>query len=188
MNAVTRRTFVKSSFAASAAFSVLPGGRAASPNEKILIGVMGLGGRGLYLAQAFAKRKDAEVAWLCDPDSRRFDGARKRQRALPPVEAVAPATGLGKAGEFLLRATLHAPTNGLYRLDWRSNAPPPTVKVNGKECALDPRRFSSPAQSGERPRRFCVMLNVGDNEVVWRGRYAPGQWMAPVLMGVELPK
>ena len=77
MKAITRRTFVKSSLAASAAFSVLPSGRAASPNEKILIGVMGLGGRGSYLAQAFAKRKDAEIAWLCDPDSRRFDWARK---------------------------------------------------------------------------------------------------------------
>lgn len=70
MNTITRRAFVKTSLAASAAFSVLPGGRAASPNEKILIGVMGSGGRGSYLAQAFAKRQDAEIAWLCDPDSR----------------------------------------------------------------------------------------------------------------------
>ncbi len=77
MNTMTRRTFVKTSIAASATLSILPGGRAASPNEKIMIGVMGLGGRGSYLAQAFAKRKDAEIAWLCDPDSGRLDGARK---------------------------------------------------------------------------------------------------------------
>jgi hypothetical protein len=126
---------------------------------------------------------------LPPPTPEQMDEARKRQRELPPVEAVAPATGLGKAGEFLFRATLHAPTNGLYRLDWRGNAPlPPTIKVKGKECALDPRRFSSPAQSGERPRRFYVMLNAGDNEVVWRGRYAPGQWVAPLLMGAAPPK
>src|SRR3990172_635551 len=90
MNAITRRTFVKSSLAASAAFSVLPGGRAASPNERILIGVMGLGGRGSYLAQAFAKRKDAEIAWLCDPDSRRLDGARK---AVETAQGRAPRVG-----------------------------------------------------------------------------------------------
>jgi predicted dehydrogenase len=38
---------------------------------------MGLGGRGTYLAQCFAKRPDAEIAYLCDPDSRRFARARK---------------------------------------------------------------------------------------------------------------
>jgi predicted dehydrogenase len=38
---------------------------------------MGLGGRGSYLAQAFARRKDAAIVWLCDPDSRQLDGARK---------------------------------------------------------------------------------------------------------------
>lgn len=41
MNAITRRTFVKTSLAASAAFSVLPGGKAASPNEKIRRGAPG---------------------------------------------------------------------------------------------------------------------------------------------------
>jgi hypothetical protein len=90
MNAITRRTFVKTSLAASAAFSVLPGGKAASPNEKILIGVMGLGGRGSYLAQAFAKRKDAEIVWLCDPDSRKLDGARK---AVETAQGRAPRLG-----------------------------------------------------------------------------------------------
>lgn len=77
MSPITRRTFVKSSLVASAAFGVLPGGRTGSPNEMIRIGVMGLGGRGSYLARAFAGRKDAEVVWLCDPDSRRLDGARQ---------------------------------------------------------------------------------------------------------------
>ena len=77
MDAITRRTFVKSPLAASAAFSVLPGGRAASPNEKIIIGVMGLGGRGSYLAQAFAKRKDTEAAARPTP--------RKRQTTSSPA-------------------------------------------------------------------------------------------------------
>ena len=90
MNAITRRAFVKTSLAASAAFSVLPGGRAASPNEKVIIGVMGSGGRGSYLAQAFAKRKDAEIAWLCDPDSRRLDWARKNVEA---AQGRAPRVG-----------------------------------------------------------------------------------------------
>ncbi len=77
MDAITRRNFVKTSFAASAVLGIVPEGKAASPNERIRIGVMGLGGRGSYLAEAFAKRKDMEIAWLCDPESRRLDGARK---------------------------------------------------------------------------------------------------------------
>jgi predicted dehydrogenase len=90
MNAISRRTFVKSSLAVSAALGVAPGRGAASPNEKIHLGVMGLGGRGTYLAEAFAKRADAEVAWLCDPDSRRLEGAR---RAVETAQGRAPQVG-----------------------------------------------------------------------------------------------
>jgi predicted dehydrogenase len=45
-------------------------------NEKVVIGVMGLGGRGTFLTERFAQRKDVVVAYLCDPDSRRFARAR----------------------------------------------------------------------------------------------------------------
>ncbi len=90
MNTITRRSFVKVSIVAPAALNILPAGKPASPNETILIGVMGLGGRGSYLAQAFAKRKDAEVVWLCDPDSRRLDGARK---AVEAAQGRAPRLG-----------------------------------------------------------------------------------------------
>ncbi len=52
--------------------------RQASPSgDRVVIAVMGLGGRGTYLAEQFAKRPDAEIAYLCDPDSRRFARARK---------------------------------------------------------------------------------------------------------------
>jgi predicted dehydrogenase len=90
MNAINRRGFVKATVVVPAALSVLPEGKAASPNEKILIGAMGLGGRGTYLAQAFAKRKDAEIVWLCDPDSRRLDGASK---AVAAAQGRAPRVG-----------------------------------------------------------------------------------------------
>jgi predicted dehydrogenase len=90
MNTMTRRTFVRASLATSATLSLLPGARAASPNEKVIIGVMGVGGRGSYLAQAFARRADAEIAWLCDPDSRLLDGARK---AVEAAQGRAPRVG-----------------------------------------------------------------------------------------------
>jgi len=37
---------------------------------------MGLGGRGAYLAESFAKRGDTEVAYLCDVDTRKFARTR----------------------------------------------------------------------------------------------------------------
>lgn len=49
---------------------------AASPSKKVVIGVMGLGGRGTFLATLFASRNDVEIAYLCDPDTRRFARAR----------------------------------------------------------------------------------------------------------------
>jgi predicted dehydrogenase len=75
MKSLNRREFVKGSLGTLAALTVpLRGSYAA--NEKIIIGVMGLGGRGTYLAEKFAGRQDAEVAYLCDADSRRFARAR----------------------------------------------------------------------------------------------------------------
>jgi len=74
---VNRRDFLRTSIGTAAAMSVLPTARVRGANERIVIGVMGLGGRGTYLAEAFARRDDAEIAWLCDPDMRRFARARE---------------------------------------------------------------------------------------------------------------
>ena len=76
MKSLNRREFVKGSLGMLAASTVLPKCRSYAANEKVIIGVMGLGGRGTYLAERFAGRPDAEVAYLCDVDSRRFARAR----------------------------------------------------------------------------------------------------------------
>jgi predicted dehydrogenase len=57
--------------AAGALTTVRPS-RAVAANDKILIGVMGVGGRGAALARMFAARKDVEMAYLCDADTRRL--------------------------------------------------------------------------------------------------------------------
>ena len=46
-------------------------------NAKIVVGIMGLGGRGTGLAQKFASRRDVEVAYLCDPNRGRLARATK---------------------------------------------------------------------------------------------------------------
>jgi len=73
---INRRQFLKNSIGATATLTALSQRKTYGANEKIIFGVMGLGGRGTFLAQSFAKRPDAEVAYLCDVDSRRFARAR----------------------------------------------------------------------------------------------------------------
>ncbi|MBN2272451.1 MAG: Gfo/Idh/MocA family oxidoreductase [Sedimentisphaerales bacterium] len=77
MNLVNRREFMKRSVGVAAAVTVLPRGGVRAASDKVIIGVMGLGGRGTYLAESFARRPDAEVAYLCDPDTRRFARVRE---------------------------------------------------------------------------------------------------------------
>lgn len=77
MKTANRREFLKTSVTAATAFAILPGGKAAGPNARVILGVMGTGGRGTYLATAFARRTDAEVAYVCDADTRRMAQAQK---------------------------------------------------------------------------------------------------------------
>ena len=41
-----------------------------SPNRKIAVAVMGVNGRGNFLAQLIAKMPNCEIAYICDPDER----------------------------------------------------------------------------------------------------------------------
>jgi len=72
---INRRRFLRNSALVSVGLTV--GNRSAaraaqgtSANDRILIGCMGLGGRGQYLAESFARRavkqKDCEVVYVCD--------------------------------------------------------------------------------------------------------------------------
>ena len=77
MNTITRRAFVQRTALAAATFPAIARGRVLGANEKIVAGVMGVGGRGTFLAESFARRPDVEVAWLADADSRRLAPAGK---------------------------------------------------------------------------------------------------------------
>ena len=77
MKLLNRRQFMKRSIGAAATFTVLSQRKSYAANNKIIMGVMGLGGRGTYLAERFASRPDAEIAYLCDVDTRRFARAKE---------------------------------------------------------------------------------------------------------------
>lgn len=71
---VNRRTFIKQAAVAGVGLSVAsrwsPAFAGPSPNDKIVAGIMGVNGRGQVLAESFATAYNAEVAYICDVDSR----------------------------------------------------------------------------------------------------------------------
>jgi predicted dehydrogenase len=77
MGTLNRRAFMGQSMGAVAAVTAERKAGSVSANDKVVVGVMGLGGRGSYLAERFAERPDTEIAYLCDVDSRRL--ARSRE-------------------------------------------------------------------------------------------------------------
>jgi len=77
MKTVTRRDFVKSSIAAGV-MAALPFSRVRGANDRILVGVVGCGGRGTGAhIPFFEKQKDVTVVALSDPDRERMGSAAK---------------------------------------------------------------------------------------------------------------
>ena len=76
MKPVSRRRFLKRSVTATAAAGIFaPAGRVIaaesetkSPNEKLSVAVIGVRGRGRAHAQAFHKRDDCFISYICEPD------------------------------------------------------------------------------------------------------------------------
>jgi predicted dehydrogenase len=76
----SRRQFLKSAAAASAAIaapmilpsSVLGNAERAAPSNRIVIGAIGVGGRGTSVMNSFLNQKDTQVVAVCDADRRHF--------------------------------------------------------------------------------------------------------------------
>ncbi len=95
---MNRRVFLGSSAATAAgvasAATMAKKARAASANEKVVIGCMGIGGRGSYLTRKFAERSrkvgDCEVAYVCDVKADKLARGAKAVQAAQrkPAKAV----------------------------------------------------------------------------------------------------
>ncbi len=90
MSALDRRRFLQSSAASVAALSaVTAAGAADKPNEKIVMAVLGVNGRGRGLVSGFSAREGVEIAAICDPDENAANNALKavnsRQKRIPKV-------------------------------------------------------------------------------------------------------
>src|SRR3954466_2987820 len=84
MKTSTRRQFLKQTSTALAAssFGLAQSVRAASPNERIVLGFIGPGGQGTNLLRSFAPMSDVAIAYVCDADSKRAQAAAKNAEQL----------------------------------------------------------------------------------------------------------
>jgi predicted dehydrogenase len=91
MPGLNRRRFLTASSAAVASLSALTAAGAASkPNDKVVLAVMGVRGRGRDHLRGFAALENVEIAYVCDPDAnvvpRALEELAKRQKKVPRVE------------------------------------------------------------------------------------------------------
>jgi predicted dehydrogenase len=91
MPSVDRRDFLKTTAAGVATLSALSAARAAdAPNDKVVLAVMGVKGRGIGHIRGFSAFEDVELAYLVDPDENVIPNALKavnaQQKQAPKVE------------------------------------------------------------------------------------------------------
>jgi predicted dehydrogenase len=67
----SRRRFIGQSVIGAVSLRQAAGAALGSPNQKLLVGLIGCGGRGVHDAGLFRKIPNVDVAWVCDVDERR---------------------------------------------------------------------------------------------------------------------
>ncbi len=90
-----RRTFIKTAAATGLSFgwaSQVAGFRTQSPSDKIVVGIMGVNGRGSVLADTFALAANTEVAYVCDVDERARDKVAQAVAMATPSATGTPRT------------------------------------------------------------------------------------------------
>jgi len=75
MEAMNRRGFLRNSIGAATTFTVLSQHMTSAAHEKIVLGIMGVGGRGRALLTSLVKRSDIKIKYICDADSRSYGPA-----------------------------------------------------------------------------------------------------------------
>jgi len=75
MESINRRDFLKGSVGAATAFTVLPAGGTSAAENKVVLGIMGVGGRGRALLTSLVKRSDVKIKYICDADTRCYGPA-----------------------------------------------------------------------------------------------------------------
>jgi len=75
MESMNRRGFLKGSIGAATTLTVLSQGSSSGAENKVVLGIMGVGGRGRSLLQSLVKRSDVKIKYICDADTRCYGPA-----------------------------------------------------------------------------------------------------------------
>ncbi len=70
MKTVNRREFLKHSVGAATTLAFLSPAPSRGAESKVVLGIMGVGGRGRALLTSLVKRSDVQIKYICDADSR----------------------------------------------------------------------------------------------------------------------
>jgi predicted dehydrogenase len=89
MSPLDRRHFLKTSAAVATLSALNAAGAADRPHDKIVLGILGVHGRGRGLLKGFSSLEGVEIAYVCDPDANVVGPALKdvhpRQQRAPRV-------------------------------------------------------------------------------------------------------
>ena len=75
MESINRRGFLKGSIGAATTLTALSQGRSPGAENKVVMGIMGVGGRGRALLTSLVKRTDVRIKYICDADTRAYGPA-----------------------------------------------------------------------------------------------------------------
>src|SRR4030042_5186944 len=75
MESINRREFLKNSIGAATAFTVMSQHKSIGAANKVILGIMGVGGRGRALLSSLVKRSDVTIKYICDADTRCYGPA-----------------------------------------------------------------------------------------------------------------
>lgn len=162
--AIDRRHFLGTTAAAGVAAGLAASGEAAGAqdagaNNRLVVGIMGTGGRGTGLATTFQQQPNVEVAFVCDPDRARVDAAADavRKAGGANVRAVSDFRRIldDKSVDILVCAACnhwHAPATIL------ACAANKHVYVE-KPCSYNPREGELAVQAATKHKRLVQMGN-----------------------------
>jgi len=162
-NPVNRRTFLGAAAAATLQTGFASAAEPAA-SDKLVVAVVGTGGRGTALAKGFAAQPGATVAYVCDVDSERVAAAAK---AVEGVAKAAPKTETDfrrilddKTVDVLVIATCnhwHAPLAILGNVNGKH------VYVE-KPCSYNPQEGEMMVQAS---RKFKKQVQMGNQRRSW---------------------
>lgn len=75
MESMNRRRFLRNSIGAATTLTILSQGTTSAAQNKVILGIMGVGGRGRALLTSLVKRSDVTIKYICDADSRAYGPA-----------------------------------------------------------------------------------------------------------------